>query len=511
MVSDFYHPLLPALLVTLFLVTTAHVMLHKSDPRSAALWIVICLLLPVGGVLLYLLFGVNRLNRRVQKRAAVADVNQLRSPLVTTSTLPVSIDQPIPSVLAHWQPLVRTSGQVTGLALQPGNRLTPLFNGDQAFPSMLAAINQADRWLYLSSYIFDSRGIGQQFVDALVQAHQRGVQVRILVDGIGEWYDGGRAVRALKKAGVAVGVFMPLRLLPPQLGMNLRNHRKLLLVDGAVSFVGGMNIRQQNIATATNPRQIQDLMVKIEGPLQAQLAQIAADDWRYVTGASWSPQVMAGFGVPNDLGDLGDLGELDELDEPNKSNEFDLATGSNSGFCRAIADDPGPALGNLLAVLLGAVTSAQHSISIMTPYFLPPRELTALLQVATRRGVVVNVILPQSSDHPLVHWASQHLWRSLLEAGISLYLQPPPFAHTKLLIVDEGYVQFGSANIDSRSLRLNFELMVESYDQRFSATMAEFFNQTLAASEPVEISRLVQWALWRRLRNAFCWLFSPHL
>jgi cardiolipin synthase len=162
-------------------------------------------------------------------------------------------------------------------------------------------------------------------------------------------------------------------------------------------------------------------------------------------------------------------------------------------------------------VLLGAISSAQQSIRIMTPYFLPPRELDALLQVAARSGIEVSVILPVRGDHRLVHWAAQHRLPTLINAGINIYFQPPPFAHTKLLIIDNSYVQFGSANIDARSLRLNFELMVESYDAGFANTLINHFDQIQGQSQRVTAAELTQTSLWRRIRNASCWLFSPNL
>lgn len=461
---------LVALVLILAVVTCIHAMLNKPDPRGAALWIVICLLFPLGGVVLYLIFGINRVNRRAQRRAA----GEL--PLTRPAIPPP--DAAISSAL-DYDSLIRTTRRVTALPLVADCQLHPLFNGDQAFPEMLAAIGRASNWIYLSSYIFDYRGVGGEFIDQLAAAQQRGVEVRVIIDGIGEWYDGGKTRRRLRKRGVNTQTFLPPRLLPPQLAINLRNHRKLLLVDGTIGFVGGMNIRPQHTQRPNKPLQIQDLAVKLHGPILEQLTQVAVDDWRYVTGEHWTPAVPG-------------------------------QTITGNTFCRAIPDGPGQTLEKLLAVMLAAVARAHHSVRIMTPYFLPPRELDAMLRAAALSGVDVTVILPAKSDHSMVHWASLHRLPALIDAGINIYFQPLPFAHTKLLVIDDNYVQFGSANIDARSLRLNFELVIESFDAEFTRQMTDHIEQVLHRSWPID-SAFLRRSWWRRVRNAACWLFSPNL
>jgi cardiolipin synthase len=467
---DVIRAVLVALVLFLAVVTCIHAMLNKPDPRGAALWIVICLLFPLGGVVLYLIFGINRINRRAQRRAA--------GEVLLTRPVPPPPDAIISSVL-DYDSLIRTTRRVTALPLVADCQLHPLFNGDQAFPEMLAAIEQARSWIYLSSYIFDYRGVGGQFIDQLAAAQRRGVEVRVIIDGIGEWYDGGKTRRRLRKRGVNTQTFLPPRLLPPQLAINLRNHRKLLLVDGTIGFVGGINIRPQHTHRPNKPLQIQDLAVKMHGPILEQLTQVAVDDWRYVTGEQWTPALPR-------------------------------QTIKGSSFCRTIPDGPEQALEKLLAVLLAAIARAHHSVCIMTPYFLPPRELDAMLRAAALSGVDVTVILPAKSDHSMVHWASLHRLPALIDAGINIFFQPPPFAHTKLLVIDDSYVQFGSSNIDARSLRLNFELVVESFDTEFTRQMTDHIEQVLHRSRRVEPDFLRR-SWWKRVRNAACWLFSPNL
>ncbi len=174
-------------------------------------------------------------------------------------------------------------------------------------------------------------------------------------------------------------------------------------------------------------------------------------------------------------------------------------------------DGPNEDLDRLAMVLIGAVSAAQHSVCIMTPYFLPPRELISALQAAALRGVDVCVILPEKNNQPLAHWATRNMLWELLHWGVHVYYQPPPFVHSKLFVVDEHYTQVGTANIDPRSLRLNFELALEIYDQGFAATITRHFSRVREASRALTLREMDSRPLPARLRDAAAWLFSPYL
>jgi cardiolipin synthase len=178
---------------------------------------------------------------------------------------------------------------------------------------------------------------------------------------------------------------------------------------------------------------------------------------------------------------------------------------------RVITDGPNEDLDRLVMALIGALATAHKRVWIMTPYFLPPVSLTSALQSAALRGVDVSIVVPSRSDQPWMDWATRHTLAHLLQRQVRVFLRPPPFAHTKLLIMDDWYVQFGSANLDSRSLRLNFELMVESYGKPLAQELATHFAGVRATSRRLRLEDLAQRKLPARLRDALCWLFSPYL
>lgn len=441
-----------------------HALLTKPDPRSALGWIGVCWFFPLAGAVLYWLFGINRVRTRARQLRAGLTITPTRAP----GEVP---DDGYAGQLAH------IGDAVTRRPRMPGNEVGLLENGENAFPAMLRAIGDARHSVWLATYIFDTDSVGQAFIDALAAAAHRGLQVRVLVDGMGEWYSWPHAVRLLRAAGVVAQRFLPPRLSLPALSLNMRNHRKLLITDGDTAFLGGMNIGEREVGKA-NFRRMADLHFQVRGPVVTQLAECFCADWLFA-----AREVLA---VPP-------------------------CTASHAqSVCRVITEGPDEDLDKLLFVMLGAICVAQRQILIMTPYFIPPPELIAALQTAALRGVEVCLVLPERSNLRFVDWATRRWLPPIMAQGVQVYLQPPPFSHTKLLVVDGRYAHIGSANLDPRSLRLNFEIAVEVYDESVCAELAHYvLSAREHARQPFQTrSRL---GLLGQLRDSLFWLFSPYL
>lgn len=452
-------------------VSAGHALLWKRDPRAALGWITVSILLPLAGPLLYFMFGINRIRTRAQALPISKGRDDMESPAAT----------PKPDLPLEFAELASLANAVSRFGLTTGNSVEVLHNGEQAFPAMLRAIEEATSHLFLSTYIFESNRSGQDFIDALARAAARGVDTRVEIDGIGERYSRPRASRLLARRGVRVVRFLPPRLVPPMLHINLRNHRKILIADGRVAFTGGMNIGDRHLAArSANPDRVVDAHFRLQGPVVAQLQRVFLDTWAFT-----NRQPVEAF----------------------PANE----RAAGSAACRTIVDGPDEDLDKLLSVLLAAVSSARSQVAIMTPYFVPPRELVGALKGAALRGVEVVVFVPGRNNLPFVHWASRHMLWELLERGVRIYEQPPPFVHTKLFMVDRHYVQIGSANMDPRSMRLNFELVVEIYDRGFAATIDEHFQAARRRSREITLREVDSRPLPNRLRDGLCWLMTPYL
>ncbi len=457
------------------LIASAHALLHKRDSRAATLWIGVIWLMPVFGPLLYLMLGVNRIRRR----ALTLGVHKTAS-----RPIPEDLGEPEHEGAEHLKLLARTVDRVVTRPLIPGNRIQPFVNGDEAFPAMLAAIESATKSISLVTYIFDNDPTGRQFSDALGRAVKRGVAVRVLVDSAGARYSWPSILRRLRQAGVPAARFLPSSLFAPWrvVTVNLRNHRKILVVDGQTAFTGGMNLRHGNVLAAKPKSPVQDLHFRVEGPLVTQLQEAFANDWAFTTG-----EALEGLVWFPELPDEGDV------------------------IARVIIDGPDADFEKLRWTLLAALAEAQSSVQIVTPYFLPDPGLISAINLAALRGVRVDIILPGRSNLPFVHWASRAMWWQVLERGCRIWLAPPPFDHSKLMIVDGHWVLLGSANWDTRSLRLNFELNVEGYGRNFANTMVSIFQQKLRGAREVSLAEVDDRSVPGKLRDAAARLFSPFL
>lgn len=448
-----------------------HNLLFKRDPRAAWSWIVICMLLPFFGPVLYFLFGINRIQRRARGlRLALLKVDY-------------EIADHVPQRRSgdSGSGLQSIGHTVSGRTLVTGNHVTALYNGDEAYPAMLAAIEQARECIYLASYIFKRDEIGLRFIDALTAAKARGVTVKVIIDGIGNLYSFKRSSRLLRRRGIDVVRFLPPRLLPPSVNINLRNHRKMLVIDDQFGFIGGLNIGDQNMDRKNQLRSVTDLHFRIDGPITPQLTQLFHYDWQYARG-----------------------GEL-----PKQS--ADAVTEQGEMACRLIPDGPDESLDALATTIQSVISCAEDRIAIMTPYFLPSREMVSAIQSAAIRGVRVRVVLPAKNNLIYIHWANRNLLSELLNWGVEVRYQPPPFSHSKLLCIDDRYCLIGSANLDPRSLRLNFELGLEVLSAPFNRRMWHHFDQIYQQSTPVTFQELASRSVLVRLRDSLVSLMSPYL
>lgn len=443
-----------------------HALLYKRRPQSAFGWIAVCFTLPIIGPFLYYLFGINRVQTRARKLLTHHPESQCPTDYVGTP----------PPQLA---PLARLGLAVTHWPLTAGNRVEMLADAETIFTAMINAIEAAHEYVYFATYIFDSGPLGQRFAAALAAAAKRGVDVRVLLDGFGEWYSWKSGGELLRDTPVRFARFLPPRLWPPSVRINLRNHRKSLVIDGIEAFTGGVNIRERYLAKhPVEP--ILDLHFRLNGPVVTQIETVFLRDWHFATGEP----ITSARHAPQPCG---------------------------TALCRVVADGPDGQLDRLTALFTGAIGAARQRVAIMTPYFLPPRELIAPLQAAALSGVDVAVVLPARNNLPYIHRATRHLLWELLERGVRVYYQPPPFAHGKLFYIDDYYAQIGSANFDPRSLRLNFEMNVEVYDRDIVTRLAEHFESIRGRSTAVTLAAVDGRQLTTKALDGAAWLFSPYL
>lgn len=450
---------------------TADVLLKKSDVRGALGWIGIVWLAPVVGSLLYYMFGINRVTRRAAR---------LTRP---DSRETAARDAPAePRGPANIQALAEVGRRITRAPLASGNDISILRGGDEAYPAMLEAIHTARRSLALASYIFRDDAAGEEFARALSEAQGRGVQVRVLVDSVGSGYILSPIYHRLRRLGVPAARFlhtwMPWRM--PFL--NMRNHRKLLVADGKVAFVGGMNIASQDCLSRHPPAYVEDIHFRIEGPVVRSMMEAFARDWTFTTEETLDQDIW--------WPDLATQGPV-------------LARGLRSG--------PDADLYKLETLVGAAISLAKRRVRIVTPYFLPDQSLEFAIAQAVMRGVKVEIVIPGHSDHAYFGWALRAHLRFFRYTKADVYFSPLPFDHSKLATLDGEWSLIGSSNWDARSFRLNFEYDLECYEPGFTAALDRIIDAKIAAARKVDYQALLRQPLAVRLRDALFRLMVPYL
>jgi cardiolipin synthase len=371
--------------------------------------------------------------------------------------------------------------RLTGRELTDGNSLSILQCGDEAYPEMLSAIRNARQSIALASYIFRVDDVGRAFIAELAEARSRGVEIRVLIDGIGGRYMFSPIARELKRHGIPVARFLHHWLPWRMPFLNMRSHKKILVVDGTIGFTGGINIGRENVLASEPQNPVYDVHFRVDGPVVRHIMMSFAEDWKFTTaealeGEKWWP-------------------------------EFNSA-GSVLG--RGISSGPDESVGLLESVLATAVAAATYRLRIVTPYFLPDERLMAEIELAVLRGVEVDLILPERSDNALLDWATRADIEALA-AQAQIYLSPIPFDHAKLMTIDGQWCLVGSANWDVRSTRLNFEFSLECYNETAVGEIDRLIDMRIKKSCHLSSEELAMRSLPIRLRDAAARLLMPYL
>jgi cardiolipin synthase A/B len=441
------------------------VILRRKEPSSTAAWILALLFLPGLGATLFLLFGRDRVRLPVRwKRDADLALSQRRrhqhhhlhaSPAQrdALACIPTAVDRE----------LFRISSALPGGEPSTGNAADLLVDGAATYAAIGAAIDAAAHHVHAEYYLVARGDVADWLAERLVAAAARGVAVRLLLDGFGSFWIGRRWVRALRAAGVEVAFFLPARLIFFQ-PMNLRNHRKIVVVDGETAFTGGINVMDEYRGVhAEAPWR--DTHLRVRGPAAQALGHVFELDWHFATRRE----------IPHD---------------PAASRALAAPRGEHDAATVAIVcsgpDVVGPQRETIHRIFFGAITLARSRVYITTPYFIPDRAIIVALQTAALRGVDVRLLLPKLNNHPFVGQAGRSFYEDLLWAGVAVYEYGPGMIHAKTMVVDGAVAMVGSANMDLRSFRLNFEVHALVQDAVTAAQLEACFEADLAVSLPID-------------------------
>lgn len=441
-----------------------HVLLNKRNPLSALSWLWALLLFPILGPLCYLVFGTEHMQRkRLQRRRrpiAKEDGPALAAP--DSAALP---------------PFAQRLLRLAGREFSNGNGLALIPKAEMLYDDLQTAIDAAAQHIHLEFFIWNDDEIGRRLTAALTRAAARGVEVRLLLDAVGCLTLSMSAFHDLRAAGGKMSWFSTANPFRQRWFLHLRNHRKLAVCDGTVAFVGGMNVGGEYV-------EWRDLHARVDGPAVTELQGAFADDWFFATGE----RLTAERYYPR----VGPGGETSALV---------LAAGPDQEF----------SANAIRVTLLALIGSAQRRLWISTPYLVPDPAITAALQICARSGVDTRIILPRHPDSFYIGHVARSFYEDLLLAGVRIYEYLPGMLHTKAMVLDDEWGMIGSANLDIRSLKLNFELNVLTHGRRTNSALAAIIRADFKNSERIDAAAFAKRSVYRRLSEGALRLLAPVL
>ncbi len=475
--TDYWRHLTALALVNALLTVTVIpvVLIKKREPTTAVAWCLVVLLVPMLGALLFWVFGYNYLQRRItRKHRQRQSLGAEHPPVRREASRGAGGGAPLP-------PLAEVALAVNAFPLSPGNRVDLYHDTRAAYEAILAAIAGARRHVHLEYYTFRSDETGRRVVDLLVEKARAGVQVRLLYDSAGSLFLSPGMTRPLVQAGGRVCDFLPLNPLRSWVRINLRNHRKITVVDGAVGFTGGMNIGDEYLGKG--PLGFwRDTSLRLEGPAVAGLQRVFMEDWNFASD------------------------EL--LDEGSCFPHHDPV---GDDLVQVVDSGPDQEPNSIRELYFAAILSARKRLWVASPYFVPDAGILDALRLARLRGVDVRLLTLLRPDHRVPFYAGRYYWGDLLSFGGRVYQYAAGMMHAKVVLVDGEWAMVGSANLDNRSLHLNCEAGCVLYTARRVAELEAQFLRDLESSVALDREAFARRSLGAKLAENACRLFSPVL
>lgn len=473
---------LPGLLVAieavLLAVVIPVVLVKKRDSTVAVAWCLVVLLVPVLGALLFWAFGFNYVHRRIRRKRTHQSVFRVDHPPRRHEATRGALQ----AGASDLHPLAEIARAVEAFPVSAGNAVSIFHETTEAFEAILSAMATAKHHVHLQFFIFRNDDVGRRVVELLTEKARAGIEVRLLYDAVGSLFLSNRLLRPLEQAGGKINTFLPVNPLRSWIQVNLRNHRKIVIVDGEIGFTGGLNIGDEYLGKSPVFGYWRDTFVKVEGPAVAGLQRIFIEDWHFA-----SREVV------------------------HESGYFPSPETRGDTTMQVVESGPDQDTNSIREIYFAAILAAKKRLWIASPYFVPDGGLLDALRLARMRGVDVRLLCLLRPDHRISFYASRYYWADMLSFGAKVYQYARGMMHAKVVIVDEDWAMVGSANLDNRSLHLNFEVACLFYSSEVVANLARQFQRDLEQSIPLDAWTFANRPFFVRLLENACRLFSPVL
>ncbi len=469
-----YWPLMVAYAVTILSVVVV-ILSENRNPVKSLAWVTVLLLLPAVGLILYIFFGRSFKNKRMISRNNRRRLKRQEFPRESSTALS--------RLSAENRQIVRLATSLVHSIYSTGNSIDIFTNGQDKFQSLINDIRAARFYIHIQYYIFEDDRIGHEIKDLLIQKAKEGVTVRVIYDHVGSIRVKKSFFTAMKEAGIMVYPFFRVAFPPFGSRINWRNHRKIVVIDGTIGYIGGMNIADRYI-TGGKFKSWRDTHLRISGPAASSLQYSFAVDWAFMGQPLIEEQ----------------SGEL-----PPQQDE------QPSAGIQVITSGPVSQWNNIALVFLKAIHTARKRVFIQTPYFLPTESMLKALQSAALSGVDVRVMIPRQPDSALLKYGSYSYIQECLRSGIKFYLYEAGMMHSKTLIIDNDFASVGSTNFDFRSFEHNFEGNVLIYSKEVNARLRAMFDNDLNNCSRINATAWRHRSLLEKILESIVRLLSPIL
>lgn len=477
MSTFWYSVVVLSYVVTIVVFIPLALLTKKRHATSTIAWMMAIVVLPFIGPVMFLFFGINRVERRTARKQQASRAISRHLPELTEYQL-----IPGDATTSQHGQLIRLTNRVAETVPTFGNRVELLADTHETLALIEEAIGSARQTLHLEYYIWQPDRTGRRVRDLLIQKAREGVTVRFLYDAVGSMYLNNRFLKPMRDAGIHVATFLPGTKFRERWSLNLRNHRKTVIVDGSTGFTGGMNIGDEYLGKNPEFGFWRDTHLRLRGPIVLQLQQVFVEDWYYATN--------------------------EELTQPEL---FPRPDGDGTLSAQVVSGGPAGDVSVFHSLLFAAINEAREEISLATSYFVPPSSLVAALETASHRGVRIRLLIAGRAAFQWTVWAGRSYYDSLLQAGIEIYEYREGLLHSKTLSIDGTWSLVGTPNFDARSLFLNFEVAVVIYDSKTAMQLEEQFRGDLEHSVKIEPERWSRRTIRQRLGESICRLFAPVL
>lgn len=456
--------------------------LENRNPNRTLAWMFAIILLPVAGIFLFYFFGKNYRKKRIFTRKEISDFRQIEK-LISWQSEHLLDDLDISNKgILEKTGIIKLLLNNNKALLTRHNKVRVLNNGDETFPALFSAIRSAKHHIHLEYYMIEEGEIGNQLKDLLIERAKQGIDIKLIYDDVGSWDLSDDYIEELTDAGVQAHAFIPVRF--PRLAqkINFRNHRKIVIIDGKIGFIGGLNIADRYMYGTPEIGFWRDTHIKIEGTAVGSLQVVFLTDWHFVTN-----QLLT------------------------ESKYFPCYESDDNTLIQIATSGPDSDWESIMQSYFYAISTAKNYLYISTPYFIPNESILTAIKTVALSGVDVKLILPSKSDSKLTFFGSMSYLQELLEANVKIYMYHKGFTHSKILVVDDIFSSVGTANMDLRSFDQNFEVNALIYDEKVATQLKNGFIDDLTYCHLLTLEEHCNRPITRRIAEGVARIFSPIL